>query len=343
DFPRCRLKFKDRLGEGKFGKVLKAEALSICKSGKWETVAVKMWKDTATDGEKEDFYHELMIVKKITHHQNVVKFLGSSKSIGSDPVLMIMEFVSGGDLLRFLRTKRTYYNQIAEEVEQQKSGATPDDTGSPEITVDSPKIPRAAELTIQPDLTPKDLLCYSHQIAKGMSHIASLEIIHRDVAARNILISDNNICKVSDFGLARDVEGADEYERTTKGPLPIRWMSPEALRDNVHSTKSDVWAYGVCLWEIATFGASPYPGKSVKMAMEAILSGKRLECPGHCNKEFFDVMESCWTREPADRPSFNELVQTLEDQLESEGEYMMLDNFNKDIYCVLDNNSDEKL
>ncbi|ESO82686.1 hypothetical protein LOTGIDRAFT_109067, partial [Lottia gigantea] len=347
-FPRNRLKFVDHLGEGKFGRVYKAEALSICKSGKWETVAVKMWKDTATDGEKEDFYHELMIVKKITHHPNVVSFLGTSKAQGSDSVLMIMEYVPAGDLLKFLRNKRTYYNQIElvnktsdERVEPAQSNGSINGGLSGENSFTTSR--QTEFSTFQPDLTPKDLLCFSHQIAKGLNHIASLKIVHRDVAARNVLVGENNICKISDFGLARDIEGSDEYERTTKGPLPIRWMSIESLRDNVHSTKSDVWSYGVCLWEIATFGASPYPGKSAKMAMESILSGENLSCPSHCKHEFYAIMESCWTTDPINRPNFEDLVHKLEEMLEAEGEYMMLDCFDEGIYCVIDETpSDER-
>ncbi|XP_050417754.2 fibroblast growth factor receptor 2 [Patella vulgata] len=307
-FPRSRLKFLNNLGEGKFGKVLKAEALSISKSGMWETVAVKMWKDSSTDGEKEDFYNELMIVKKIPAHHNVVSFLGRTPAEGSNSALMIMEYVPGGDLLTYLRKLRT-----------------PKQVNTP-----------STEPSIHSQLSPKELLRFSHQIAKGMVHIASLHIVHRDVAARNILIGENNICKISDFGLARETEGTDEYERCTKGPLPIRWMSIESLRDNLHTIKSDVWSYGVCLWEIATLGASPYPGKSAKMAMESILTGDRLECPTHCKKEVYDIMGSCWADDATCRPSFEDLMFKLEGLLEDEGEYMMLDNFDEQVYSVID-------
>ncbi|XP_071111229.1 fibroblast growth factor receptor 3-like [Haliotis cracherodii] len=108
------------------------------------------------------------------------------------------------------------------------------------------------------ELTAKDLLSFALQTALGMQHLDATCIVHRDVAARNVLVGYNCVCKISDFGLARDVEGVDVYERTSKGPLPVRWMSPEALMEGLHSHKADVWAFGVLLWEIVTPGSLKY-------------------------------------------------------------------------------------
>ncbi len=96
-----------------------------------------------------------------------------------------------------------------------------------------------------------------------MSFLSSKKIIHRDLAARNVLIGDGDlVCKVADFGFARDVVDSNVYERKSEGRLPIRWMAPESLYDNCYTDRSDVWSFGVLMWEIVALGATPYPGKS---------------------------------------------------------------------------------
>ncbi|KAH9489965.1 Tyrosine kinase receptor Cad96Ca [Bulinus truncatus] len=164
----------------------------------------------------------------------------------------------------------------------------------------------------------------------------SNSIIHRDLAARNILVTDRGICKITDFGLARSIKGTDNYERISKGPLPVRWMAPEALVDRNHSSKSDVWAYGVVLWEIVTLGASPYPGLSALEVLKYVSTGKKMGRPNHCTNEIYEIMCSCWSFSADKRPSFEELCNKLEELLEKEEDYINLELFHSDHYSCLD-------
>ncbi|WAR06574.1 CAD96-like protein [Mya arenaria] len=179
----------------------------------------------------------------------------------------------------------------------------------------------------------KDLTIFALQISRGMSHIANLGIIHRDLAARNILLATDFTCKICDFGLARDVEGIDVYERTSKGPLPIRWMAPEALADNMFTRKSDVWSYGVLLWEIVTLGATPYAGVAAMEVMRKVMQGQYLQRPLHCREEMYMLMEKCWQK-PEDRPSFADIVAHHEALMDDD--YILLSDYEESDYGWLD-------
>lgn len=309
EFPRQRLQLGIDLGQGRFGKVMMARALNISGSANWEMVAVKTCRDSASDCEKEDLIQELDIQRKLPPHKNIVAYLGCCTK--QDPVYILMEYVKGGNLQSYLRKCRP--SQQA--------------TTSEEITPPSAK----------------DLKLIALQIARGMSHIHTCGIIHRDLSARNILITNDLTCKICDFGLSRDVEGCDVYERSSKGPLPIRWMAPESLTDQWFTKKSDVWSYGVLLWEIVTLGATPYPGMSVREVITDVTMGKWLQKPLHCKQELYLMMTRCWGLEAATRPSFKEIVCDVESLLSQEAEYIELVMYQEDKYNVLENNSDERV
>ncbi|CAG05170.1 unnamed protein product, partial [Tetraodon nigroviridis] len=228
-----RLTLGKPLGEGCFGQVVMAEALGIDKDKPKEavTVAVKMLKDDATEKELSDLVSEMEMMKMIGKHKNIINLLGACTQDG--PLYVIVEYASKGNLREYLRARRPpgmeYSYDIARVSDEQ--------------------------------LTFKDLVSCTYQVARGMEYLASQKCIHRDLAARNVLVTESNIMKIADFGLARDVHNIDYYKKTTNvsphingrmlggtviffsalGRLPVKWMAPEALFDRVYTHQSDVW------------------------------------------------------------------------------------------------------
>uniref|UniRef100_A0A671MZ65 Tyrosine-protein kinase n=1 Tax=Sinocyclocheilus anshuiensis TaxID=1608454 RepID=A0A671MZ65_9TELE len=144
-------------------------------------------------------------------------------------------------------------------------------------------------------------------VCEAMEYLEANNFVHRDLAARNVLVSDDNIAKVSDFGLTKE---ASSTQDTAK--LPVKWTSPEALREKRFSTKSDVWSYGVLLWEIYSFGRVPYPRIPLKEVVPRVEKGYRMEAPDGCPAAVYDLMKQCWTLDPAGRPSFRLLCEKLQ-------------------------------
>ncbi|MFT7806096.1 fibroblast growth factor receptor 2 isoform X3 [Arapaima gigas] len=284
EFSREKLTLGKPLGEGCFGQVVMGEALGIDKDKPKEamTVAVKMLKDDATEKDLSDLVSEMEMMKMIGKHKNIINLLGACTQDG--PLYVIVEYASKGNLREYLRARRPpgmeYSYDIAHVSDEQ--------------------------------LTFKDLVSCTYQVARGMEYLASQKCIHRDLAARNVLVTESNVMKIADFGLARDVHNIDYYKKTTNGRLPVKWMAPEALFDRVYTHQSDVWSFGVLMWEIFTLGGSPYPGIPVEELFKLLKEGHRMDKPGNCTNELYMMMKDCWHAIASHRPTFKQLVEDLD-------------------------------
>ena len=154
------------------------------------------------------------------------------------------------------------------------------------------------------------LLVWANQICNAMTYLEQCNIIHRDVAARNILINEKLVCKVSDFGLAQKVSGST-YKESSRTQFPLKWMAPETIAHRSFSIKSDVWAFGILLYEMVTHGALPYPGVNNSDVAQLVKAGYRMPCPRGCPKGLYDVMLKCWEAKAEERPNFSALGVTL--------------------------------
>ncbi|CAH3146247.1 unnamed protein product [Pocillopora meandrina] len=295
EFPKTRLQIREVFGQGAFGQVAKGLALQIAGKANWTEVAVKMLKEDAEESDRRDLLSELSIMKKLPHHRHVVTLLGCVTT--SVNPLVIVEFASHGDLLGYLLKSRglpdTYYNTCK-------------------------KLTR---------VTAKKLMMFAWQIASGMNFLCENKVVHRDLAARNVLVADGNVCKITDFGMARDVQGSNIYTMKAGGRIPAKWTAYEALSYGIYTTQSDVWSYGIVLYEIFTLGGEPYPGIKARDIANLLEKGFRMRRPRQLDKELFSVMFSCWNEDPKKRPTFGTLQEALEKIEKEQTGYLNLQSF----------------
>nr|XP_045052048.1 proto-oncogene tyrosine-protein kinase receptor Ret isoform X2 [Desmodus rotundus] len=301
EFPRKNLVLGKTLGEGEFGKVVEATAFRLKGKAGYMTVAVKMLKENASPNELRDLLSEFNLLKQV-NHPNVIKLYGACSQDG--PLLLIVEYAKYGSLRGFLRESR-------------KAG--PGYVGS--------RGSRSSSYLDNPDeraLTMGDLISFAWQISRGMRYLAEMKLVHRDLAARNVLVAEGRKMKISDFGLSRDVYEEDSYVKRSKGRIPVKWMAIESLFDHIYTTQSDVWSFGVLLWEIVTLGGNPYPGIPPERLFNLLKTGYRMERPDNCSEEMYSLMLQCWKQEPDKRPVFADISKDLEKMMVKRRDYLDL-------------------
>ncbi|XP_063523076.1 inactive tyrosine-protein kinase 7 isoform X13 [Pongo pygmaeus] len=273
-FPRSSLQPITTLGKSEFGEVFLAKAQGL-EEGVAETLVLVKSLQSKDEQQQLDFRRELEMFGKL-NHANVVRLLGLCRE--AEPHYMVLEYVDLGDLKQFLRISKS----------------------------------KDEKLKSQP-LSTKQKVALCTQVALGMEHLSNNRFVHKDLAARNCLVSAQRQVKVSALGLSKDVYNS-EYYHFRQAWVPLRWMSPEAILEGDFSTKSDVWAFGVLMWEVFTHGEMPHGGQADDEVLADLQAGKaRLPQPEGCPSKLYRLMQRCWALSPKDRPSFSEIASALGD------------------------------
>ena len=282
EYNYASLETVDELGEGAFGRVFKAIAPGLLDPGgvgdregdrQHDFVAVKTLKEGADSDSMAAFIAEVKTSAQFGHG-NVVRLLGICTD--SPRKCMIFEYMDLGSLNDVLR-------------------------------VSDPSNP--AHVPEKEVLKPGHFLSCCMQVCQGLAYLATLKFVHRDVATRNCLVDSNLVVKIADFGLSREIYTVDYYRvGGTNACLPVRWMPPEALLYGKFTVKSDVWSFGVLMWEVYSYARQPYGGMSNYEVIDRIKDGQVLPCPELSPASIYDIMKSCWTRVPQRRPTMASLV-----------------------------------
>lgn len=279
EVPRESIQVVKALGQGSFGMVYEGLIYNL-KPEKPETrCAIKTVNESASMRERIEFLQEASVMKAFSC-QHVVKLLGVVSK--DQPVFVLMELMLNGDLKTYLRSHR------------------PDNDPNDEATR-----PRGAPPTL------KQILQMAAEIADGMAYLTANKFVHRDLAARNCMVAEDLTVKIGDFGMTRDIYETDYYRKGGKGLLPVRWMAPESLKDGIFTSHSDVWSYGVVLWEMATLASQPYQGLSNEQVLKYVISGGIMEKPENCPEKLYQIMKLCWERIPRSRPNFTQVIEML--------------------------------
>ncbi|XP_018654513.1 tyrosine kinase [Schistosoma mansoni] len=324
--PAANIRFLRYIGCGAFGKVWEGWFHVRDANGeRFEKVALKVRNcKSLTEAE---FKREATLMHKY-QHTNIVRFFGVSFDSPGQQCL-VLEMMDQGNLRDYLHRSRPRIapdiaaNVFAAAAICAAAGRTGGSDGSSVNTSTTstapgggtPSASNVITLTAQLDLPA--LVNIMRDICHGCCYLEEQHFVHRDIAARNCLVSHNHssgrIVKLCDFGLARDIYKNDYYRKRNEPKLPVRWMSPEAIRDGLFTTKSDVWAYAVTCWEVLTLGADPFYGRANVDVMNLVIGGHVLGRPENCPEELYNQLLQCWSRFTEMRPTFGQLCKKMDE------------------------------
>ena len=287
EYPRNDIIYIRDIGQGAFGRVFQGKAPGLVAGEEFSMVAVKMLKEDATDDLQSDFEKEASILAEFDH-PNIVKLLGVC-AIGK-PMCLLFEFMAKGDLNTYLRS-----NSPNGYLTRNGSTASGSQFSGGDLRITS--IEQAN---------------ISKQICNGLVYLSDRKFVHRDLASRNCLLDNLGAVKIADFGLSQKIYLQDYYRGDETDAIPIRWMPLESILQNKYTVESDVWAFGVLLWEIFSFALQPYYGLSHEEVVKYLKEGKVLQCPDNTPKSVYRVMISCWRPQAHSRPNFRTLYRELE-------------------------------
>ncbi|XP_040432386.1 proto-oncogene tyrosine-protein kinase Src isoform X2 [Cygnus olor] len=334
EIPRESLRLEVKLGQGCFGEVW---------MGTWNgttRVAIKTLKPGTMS--PEAFLQEAQVMKKLRHEKLVQLYA----VVSEEPIYIVTEYMSKGEhgrdtgwpggvallcqrmltavflagsLLDFLKGEMGKYLRLPQLVDMaaQVGSWFPSQSRvpAPVSWVGPAAEPSPLGGPLCPPREPQSP-CPAPQIASGMAYVERMNYVHRDLRAANILVGENLVCKVADFGLARLIED-NEYTARQGAKFPIKWTAPEAALYGRFTIKSDVWSFGILLTELTTKGRVPYPGMVNREVLDQVERGYRMPCPPECPESLHDLMCQCWRKDPEERPTFEYLQAFLEDYFTS--------------------------
>ncbi|XP_058120021.1 vascular endothelial growth factor receptor 1-like [Anopheles ziemanni] len=299
EFSKEKLTMGNLIGEGTFETVFMAQAENILLLEPSTTVAVKMTKRTIGDAVLHMLLSDLTVLIEVGHHLNIVNFFGAVTSeIKKRELMIIYEFCEHGNIESFLRNNVEGFVHCHNLVGSESKSSLK--SNQRRTTIGKPRV-----------FNTNHLIHWAVQVADGMAYLASKHVLHGDLAARNILLTNKYVAKISDFGVMRNVQLRNFYQ---KHPTidRFKWFALETIADQVFSTKSDVWAYGVFLWELFSLGSIPYDEVDKEKVLAAMLCGGfRMERPKYSDEAMYGRMLLCWNANPKLRPTFETLSEEL--------------------------------